>query len=474
MPRLATGNVYERRGKWFARLTIGPKKRRSFMLAKCKTEEAAIERRALLAEMATKLRKSGRDDIAPEIIRRAADRDGKALEEVRRAVDMIAAGEVVAKNRTPTIEEIGKRWTSGELATLYPDRIKRKRSVRTDIGWLEKYIYPLVGHIAVDAFTLDHGEMVLQSLPPHLSPNTRRHIAQLMHRICGMAVLPLRYIKANPLPPGFVPPQAMGKKAKGWIYPDEDATIMACPTIPLPWRLFYGFSHREGVRMSEGLRLAWSDMDLTRGAVILDQNKTDQPRAWALTPGVASAMRRWRELVRAAGLPVEGDALVFVEIAGHRKGQPISRRESALRYRKHLERAGIARAELYAHTDARMRIRLHDTRATFITLALANGRTETWVQDRTGHKSSNMINLYRRAARTAAELGLGECRPLDQAIPELARGTGERAAEKAPREGGGGGRSAGKQRVSSELATVAPTDRNRTPPPPPGVSTSVA
>ena len=59
--------------------------------------------------------------------------------------------------------------------------------------------------------------------------------------------------------------------------------------------------------------------------------------------------------------------------------------------------------------------------------ALANGRTETWVADRTGHKSSQMINAYRRAARTAAELRLGELVPLVEAIPELAE-----AAEAAP------------------------------------------
>jgi len=47
---------------------------------------------------------------------------------------------------------------------------------------------------------------------------------------------------------------------------------------------------------------------------------------------------------------------------------------------------------------------VHDLRATFITVNLANGRTETWVADRTGHRSSVMIDRYRRAARTWAEL----------------------------------------------------------------------
>ncbi|WP_437579608.1 hypothetical protein [Sorangium sp. So ce887] len=62
---------------------------------------------------------------------------------------------------------------------------------------------------------------------------------------------------------------------------------------------------------------------------------------------------------------------------------------------------------------------MHDTRATFITIKLTNGRTETWISDRTGHKSSRQIHHYKRAARKVAELGLGDFAPLDEAIPEL-------------------------------------------------------
>jgi hypothetical protein len=62
---------------------------------------------------------------------------------------------------------------------------------------------------------------------------------------------------------------------------------------------------------------------------------------------------------------------------------------------------------------------VHDLRGTFVTLSLANGKTETWVADRTGHSSSVMINRYRRAARTAAELGSGELKPLHLAVVGL-------------------------------------------------------
>ena len=64
-------------------------------------------------------------------------------------------------------------------------------------------------------------------------------------------------------------------------------------------------------------------------------------------------------------------------------------------------------------------IRAHDLRATFIPVSLANGRTETWVMDRDRSNHLGELNRYRRAARSFAELGQGDMRPLHHAIPEL-------------------------------------------------------
>ena len=87
--------------------------------------------------------------------------------------------------------------------------------------------------------------------------------------------------------------------------------------------------------------------------------------------------------------------------------------------RDHLKEAGVDRAELFESSDCRRPIRIHDLRATFVTISLATGKSEAWVCDRTGHRSSQMVNRYRRAARSVAELGLGELARLDEAIPEL-------------------------------------------------------
>ena len=140
-------------------------------------------------------------------------------------------------------------------------------------------------------------------------------------------------------------------------------------------------------------------------------NKTDDPRSWALGEDVARALEAWRKL---RGKKAEQVPRVFPKaVVGERC-------HFAPRLRAGLELAGVNRPELTVPKKGRMLLRAHDLRGTFVTLALAAGRTEGWVTDRTGHRSSLMLYRYKRAARTAGELGLGWLPPLDLAIPELA------------------------------------------------------
>jgi integrase len=217
-------------------------------------------------------------------------------------------------------------------------------------------------------------------------------------RLLALAVYPLELIPVSPLPRGFLP-KVTRTKATAWLYPADDAALMACERVPLARRVLYGFLAREGLRCDEALNLTWTDLDLARGVVRLDENKTNDPRAWALSPGVAEALERWRKHV--------SGALVFTVDNEARLAEL---------FRADLVRAQVDRPELFVRSPTRRPIRAHDLRATFVTLSLANGKTETWVMDRTGHRSSTMINAYRRAARHAAELGLGELAPLDRAL----------------------------------------------------------
>jgi hypothetical protein len=108
-------------------------------------------------------------------------------------------------------------------------------------------------------------------------------------------------------------------------------------------------------------------------------------------------------------------------------GEPLVLDRIAADLRKHLKVAGVTRTE--PRNANRQPIRAHDLRATMVTISLANGRSEAWVADRTGHRTSTMINHYRRAARSLSELGLGNLASMVDAIPEL-RAMREKGQEK--------------------------------------------
>ncbi len=412
MPAKATGSVRWKDDKWIARVTVA-KKRVGLHLATCiykKDEKKAVERAELLATLASQLVLAGHASVAPSLLERAAARDGKALADVVEAVRRVCAGEVAAVTAQVTFGEFAEQWTSGKLAKRHPDHV-REGDRKHDAARLSTYVLPLVGGVPLRDFTIDHADAVMAAIPETLSRATRRHVAQVMGRVLALAAFPGRVIATSPLPKGYLP-QLGGRKAMTFLYPDEDAKLLATTTIDLAHRVLYGFLAREGMRRSEAGSLTWGDLDLDRGAVRLDVNKTDDPRAWALDPSVVRALRAFRALRGEPGSSV----VVFEGVHGlveDRGGEIVET------FRSHLGEAKVTRPELFERSDVRQPIRLHDLRATFVTVSLANGKSETWVADRTGHRSSVMINRYRRAARQFAELDLGTLVPLDVAVPEL-------------------------------------------------------
>ena len=74
--------------------------------------------------------------------------------------------------------------------------------------------------------------------------------------------------------------------------------------------------------------------------------------------------------------------------------------------------------------------------------------------DRTAHTTSAMLNRYRRAARSASELGLGSLPPLLHAIPEspqFLNRVGQGWPEK-PETAGKKQRKKAKRKVNAEVA----------------------
>lgn len=348
----------------------------------------------------------------------------EAIVEGVRRLGATSAGQLeVVASRAPTLGAFAKRWTSGELHREFPDHVKdigqddnRERlacMLATSVdGW------GTLAEVPIDLVTLDHGMAAMRSIPADASPTTRAHYARALSRVLSLAVMPGRLIKASPLPKGFVP-RTPKPPARAWWKPADDAALAraASTAVPLVYRLFYAFVFREGLRASEAAGLRWKDV--AGKSLALDENKTGDARAWALYPGTTEALAAWRKVVASVGLPTGDEAPVFVHVRGPARGKPLHVKHLADDFQRHVREAGLWRAE-FDKAPNRKQLRFHDVRAGFVSWALATGRTETWVQDRTGHTNTAMIARYRRQARHAEELGVEPPCSLLDAIPELA------------------------------------------------------
>ena len=169
--------------------------------------------------------------------------------------------------------------------------------------------------------------------------------------------------------------------------------------------------------------MRWCDLDLTLGVVTLDRNKTNDPRSWKLSPGVKEALEKFKPK------DVDEEALVFPVDSPTRAAERLIDDLTAAE--------ATTRAYLLKTTENRLRMRVHDLRGTFVTLSLANGQSENWVRQRTGHRSSIMLARYDH--ENSAELKLGELTPLNLAIPEFAPPPApvSPVTEPTPAQGGG-------------------------------------
>jgi integrase len=430
MPREATGELRPLADGFAARITIHGRDRKDFVLAACANETEAGARCKALASMAARLRRAGHTaEIEQLMTMGAAARAGRPWEAVRVAVDTLCAGQAREKSACPTFGEFAKEWTDGALSKKHPDHVREKRSATRDEELLRLHVLPHVADVRLDDFQLHNAEIVMANLSGKLSPGTRRHVAQVMSRLMNLAVYPGKWIKASPIPRGWLP-RAGDEKAKECLYPDEDRALLACGDIVLLRRMAYGFLTREGMRTDELARLTWGDVDLVHNRVDLDENKTDKPRSWDMRPDVLVAIQIWRKHFRSKAKTTDR---VFVDDEG--VGLNVDHLATQLRDDLKL-RAKIDRPKLFAGSKSRLRMRAHDLRATFITVSLASGRTWEWCQQRTGHGDS-MKQKYRRTAATWIAQQQGDLAPMHLTISELAAHAGS-IAPRLPHGGGSG------------------------------------
>ena len=411
MPARATGEIVALRGGAFAVRCLvgpGPRDRELFTLVGCRSRDDAKRRAGEVAGLASRLRRAGLHDDAHRYASEIAEHPERREAVLRFVNDEVLAGSeeltgAGALAAGPTLGAVFDAWFRGDYAKAHPTHFRVKRTADDDESRYEKHIAPSLRDVPIADVTLEACEAVVGAV----QEGSRTHVAQLLTYILKKAAYPLKLIAASPLPAGFLP-RKKRKKALSCLFVDEEERLIACAGVPVANRVLYAWCHREGMRASEALRMTWSDLDLARGTVRLDRNKTSDPRSWKLDPGMADALRRWFVL---AGRPAR-DRAVFdsVQNQGH----------LANSFREHLATAGVTREELFERSDVRQPLRFHDARSAFVSTALACGKSEGWISQRTGHRSSAQIHAYRRLAQTLTDLGTAWFVSPAEAIPELA------------------------------------------------------
>lgn len=229
MPREATGELRPLRHGFECRIRLAAGERVTLELPHCPTERDARARMNTLASLAKRLLAAGAGEQTLELLELGAKaRPGAPWLAIVTAAEEICDGSAVKTGkRIPTVTDFAKDWTDGKLAKRYPDHVRVKRSAGDDERHLRLYVLPRIGTLPIDLVTLDHADEVMANLPEHLGPASRRHVAQAIHRLLGMAVYPARFRKANPIPKGWMP-KGRAERAKTFLYPDEDAKLLAC------------------------------------------------------------------------------------------------------------------------------------------------------------------------------------------------------------------------------------------------------
>lgn len=368
----------------------------------------------VMVECARLLVDSGRLQEAHEALLKlgaaAGNEDDFAVEEAAiRALCAEPLPEAHEPGAGITVRQFGEKWTSGQLAREFPGEVFEIKSMDAYKQKLEHH-YHTIGNVPLKFFTKKHFRAAMAALNPALKERARAAYAQVIYRLLNVAVK-VDVLDANPLPEGSIPPSPTDTEFQ-LLYPHEDALLCGCQTTDFAERFTYGFAIRTGIRVSTLFPLKWRNINLRTGLLTGTAKDTRAPGKrrkgrrgkrveFKLSPDVLNALRWWRQQRQ----DETEEATIFPQL---------ELTAWADRLRVALLAAGVDRYELHHPSETGKPMRFHDLRASFITFALANGKTEAWIRDRTGHSDSQMIVRYQRDH--VKELEVHDWLPLDVAL----------------------------------------------------------
>ncbi|MDX6200414.1 MAG: hypothetical protein QOJ79_3565 [Actinomycetota bacterium] len=343
----------------------------------------------------------------------------------------MAQGSYVSPSQLTLKQFLETRWLPSITATIRPStHYSYGRNMRL-------HVYPLLADVplqrlepsalnALYAQLLKDGRKDQAAGGP-LSAKSVRYVHDILNRALQDAMrwqLVSRNVARLATPPK--PKIADRREQITWTRDELGAFL----ELSRPHRLHAAFFvlAMSGARRGEILALRWSDVDLSVGrlyvrrslvcvtheAVYSDTKTTRSRRAIAVDPATVAALRRHRAEQAAEKLAAGGDYddrdLVFCD----RQGRELHPERFTRTFQEQVAALGLPR------------VRLHDLRHTWATLALQTGIHPKIVSERLGHANTTitldiyshvMPSMHADAANEVAAFILGGNEPADGRLP---------------------------------------------------------
>jgi integrase len=245
-----------------------------------------------------------------------------------------------------------------------------------------------------------------------------------LHRLFDLAIFPARIRKdgSNPVT-RYLRPSPDAGKLFCFLYPTEVLSLLRCSGdqgIPLARRVLYALAVYTGQRKGSLFALKWKHADFDHGTLASFKTKTGAAQYFVGDRGLMALLQAWHAY---QGKPGDDESIVRAADIG------CEPKRLATELRVDLKTAKITRSILFEEDAPNVEpLRFHDLRSTFCTWARREGKSDTWISERTGHEpTGDMINRYDRGAQTLADLDYAPFPDVSRAVPELVEKAGRLA-----------------------------------------------
>jgi integrase len=342
-------------------------------------------------------------DVAPvgaprRQLRRRGFATKKAARSARDAVRRAAHEGTFVQPSRQTVKEYIVDWLEAIRGSLEPS------TWASYDRYLRLHVLPRIGAVplqALDAGTLNKLYSALlaeggrrDGKPGGLSPRTVRYLHTILHRALKDAVAWGRLVRNTA--EAARPPRARdARPPEMWTWSAEQLGRFLGLTAGDRYHPAFVLLATTGMRRGEALGLRWDDVDLEDGRASIRQTitavehkiriaprtKTGGGRAVDLDAATVDVLRAHRvdqaQEMLFLGQRPQGDTLVFC----FPDGRPYHPERFSREFDRRVARLGI-----------QPRVRLHDLRHTWATLALASGVPVKVVSERLGHRTTSITS----------------------------------------------------------------------------------